>query len=106
MPLFRSLCPACSNMKLITWHHAGCPDYYYEYIDINGNISCDCGTRFHILDGEYNCQSNFHGIRYAPVVSKIRLRTIFSMLIKSYQYNDQFIDNLETNILREWDRRN
>lgn len=106
MPLFRSLCPACSNMNLITWHHVGCPDYYNEYIDVNGNISCDCGTRFHILDGEYNCQSNFHGIRYAPVVSKIRLRKIFAMLIKSYQYNDQFIDNLETNILREWDRRN
>lgn len=106
MPLFRSLCPACSNMNLITWHHVGCPDYYNEYIDIYGIVTCDCGTRFHILDGQYNCKSNYHGIRYDPVVSRIRLRKILSMLIKSYQYNDQFIDDLETNILREWDRRN
>lgn len=106
MPLFRSLCPACSNMKLITWHHAGCPDYYYEYIDINGNISCDCGTRFHILDGEYNCGSSYHGYRYDPVVSKIRLRKILAMLTKVDNYDDIWIDNLETNILREWDRRN
>ena len=50
MPKFRTLCPSCSNMNLITWHHVGCPEFYGEEIDINGYVNCDCGANFHILD--------------------------------------------------------
>lgn len=105
MPRFRTLCPVCSNMNLITWHHVGCPSYYQEYIDINGYVTCDCGVRFHILDGRYNCSSNFHGNSFDPVTSSIRLRKILSMCTKLDGYNDCWLDALQTNIIREFDRR-
>ena len=105
MPRFRTLCPSCSKMHLTTWHHVGCPSYYQEYIDINGNVTCDCGTNFHILDGRYNCGSNYHGYSYDPVTSRIRLRKILSMLTKVDGYDDDWLDTLETNIIKEWDRR-
>ena len=106
MPRFRTLCPACRNMNLITWHHVGCPSFYEEQIDIYGNVSCDCGTTFHILDGNYNCGNSFHGNSYDPVCSEFRLRKILAMLTKIDGYDDNWIDTLETNVLREWDRRN
>ena len=106
MPRFRTLCPACSNMNLITWHHVGCPSYYEEQIDIDGNVSCQCGTKFHILDGAYNCGSSYHGDSYDPVCSRIRLRKILAMLTKVDGYDDDWVDTLETNVLNEWDKRN
>ena len=106
MPRFRTLCPACSNMNLITWHHVGCPSYYQEYIDIDGNVTCDCGANFHILDGKYNCGSSYHGDSYDPVTNRIRLRKILAMLTKVDDYDDDWVDTLETNVLKEWDKRN
>ena len=106
MPRFRTACPACTNFSLVTWHHVGCPDNYGEYIDMNGYISCDCGARFHILDGRYNCGSSYHGDSYDPICSKFRLRTIIGMLTKVDGYDDNWIDKLEANVLSEWDKRN
>lgn len=102
---FRSLCPACSNRDLITWHHKGCPDGYKEYIDIEGYITCECNKRFHILDADYNCGSGVHNNKYDPVTSRARLRKIFCMCAKIDTTDDDWVDRLEDNILKEWDRR-
>ena len=98
MPRFRTLCPACCNMNLITWHHVGCPSFYQEYIDIDGNITCDCGARFHVLDARYNCGSSYHGNSYNPVTTRCRLRLFLSMLTKVDNCDDNWVDTLEINI--------
>ena len=108
MPRFRTLCPACTNMELITWHHVGCPNNYKQYIDINGYVTCDCGTRFHVIDGLYNCGLEaYHGDSFDPITSesRIRLRKILSMCTKVDGYEDNWIDTLESNILKEFDKR-
>jgi hypothetical protein len=92
-------------MDLITWHHVGCPYHYQERIDVNGYVDCDCGIKFHVIDGAYNCGTTYHGNRYDPICNRIRLRKILAMLTKVDGYDDNWVDSLETNILNEWDRR-
>ena len=93
-------------MDLITWHHVGCPDSYKQEIDQKGYVTCDCGHRYHILDGRYNCgNQKYHSNRYDPVTSRIRLRKILAMLSKVDGYDDEWIDTLETNILQNFDDR-
>ena len=102
---FRSYCPSCPNMDFITWHHKDCPSGYKEFIDIKGYITCECGKRFHILDGYYNCGSSDHNNKYDPITNRIRLTRIFGMTAKIDRVGDKWIDEMQENIYKEWERR-
>ena len=100
MPRFVSKCPFCDDNSLKYWHHKGCPSEYKEYIDIEGNITCDCGDKWHLIDmklycSTHSCIKNF--------TKKSQIRLLSANICKIDSIDDGFLDVLQENVIRKWD---
>ena len=99
MPRFVSKCPFCDDNSLKYWHHKGCPSEYKEYIDIEGNVTCDCGDKWHLVDmkfycSKFSCMKNF--------TKKSQIRTLIMCIIKFGSIDDDFLDELQENVIEKW----
>lgn len=102
MPRFISKCPFCSNNDYINWCHTGCSSAKGEEIDIYGYIKCnDCLKRWHLFDNSFHCTT--HDIK-KKITKKSQIRTLVCLICKIDNIDDNFLDQLQENLISEWDR--
>ena len=99
MPRFVSKCPFCDDNTYKYWHHEGCPSDYKEYIDIEGNITCDCGDKWHLVDMKFYCRTHSS---WRFLKSRIKLLYLLTSICKINSIDDDFIDTLGENVVKRW----
>ena len=99
MPRFKSKCPFCSNNDWKNWYHTGCSSSKGEDIDIEGYITCnDCNKKMDLLDMNFYCDTHSKNMSFTR---KIQLRSLICLLDN---IDDDFLDILEENLLKRWDK--
>ena len=99
MPRFVSKCPFCDDNRYRHWYHDGCPSEYKEYIDIEGNITCDCGDKWHLVNTKFYCSTHSS---WKYVTSEIKLRYLLACICKIDEADDEFLDKLGENVVGKW----
>ena len=99
MPRFVSKCPFCDDNRYRHWYHDGCPSEYKEYIDIEGNITCDCGKKWHLLNMSFYCSTHSCMKNFTKKHQILRLIAH----INKFEIDDDFWDQLLENVIRKWD---
>lgn len=99
MPRFASKCPFCEDNRYKYWHHEGCPSGYKEYIDIEGNITCDCGDKWHLVNTKFYCSTHSS---WKIFTDEIRLYILLGNICKIDSVDDDFVDKLGKNVLQKW----
>jgi hypothetical protein len=102
MPRFKSKCPFCSDNSWINWYHDGCSSNKGENIDIDGYLECnDCHDRWHLINTSFYCSSHSD---WRCFTKKSQIRTLWALIAKIDNIDDDYLDKLQSNIEKEWDR--
>ena len=106
MPRFVSKCPFCEDNTYKYWHHYGCPSGNGEQIDSDGYITCDyygCRKTWHLIETEFFC--NTHS-SWKSFTKKCQLRTLINAISKIDSIDDDFLDELQDNVIAKWNKNN
>ena len=102
MPRFKSKCLFCRDNNVINWKHVGCSGEKGENIDKYGYIECnDCHKKIKLINQKFYCSTNSE---YRTITSRRQIRSLIALIEKIDGINDDFLDELEENLITEWDR--
>ena len=99
--IFKSKCFFCDNDEFIEWKHIKCG--CIQYLDTNGNITCNCNERYNLLDMKGQCgKCGYHKLDNN---SYNQLKTIINLILKKMNIDDDFKVELLYNITIRWHER-
>ena len=101
--IFKSKCCFCDNDEFIEWKHNVCGGI--QYLDTNGNITCNCNGMYNLLDVRCKCCKCKCGFHQLDNNSYNQLKTIINLILKKMNIDDDFKVELLYNITIRWHER-